>query len=371
HFRKIFYVQLIPEYALLALLFLIAIIANTYLHQESPLTPFMLIVIGLLIFFEGIKKTMRMLLQLACLNHKTALIEMTSIVTYTSLVWIGYFLGYPIGLSLVFIPMLAVSALSSLALCVCAHDYYTTLPDNSNARELPDATMQWRILRSRWFNFLNQASHMFFSSNFLVPFFALSFGFNQAGIFKLMSSIVHCITVILQKSFGISSSILLSHLKETSVADKQSAFLFISNHLNQVLYGIIIFFVINYGTIMHINSIANTGPAWTLAYLFFIISFSENFFIAYEKFFIAHEKSDHLFIFNLIIISLLSIIIFHAALFSQLTLLITIIAVRIIAFMCIGAISFRQWQIKPAFGFQSKYLIGSLIISIAFFILAQ
>jgi hypothetical protein len=371
NFKHIVGIQLIPEYIFLSAIFLSTIIAKSYINHLLPAQcdTSLLITIGCLIIFEGAKKTLRMLLQLAYLNHTTAIIEVATIITYTSIIWCSFGLGYPITPHLVFMPMLFVSAVSTLILGYFVYQYFSTLP-NDQPESLP-ITIQWRILRNRFFNFLNQASHMAFSSNFLVPCFALLFGLNQAGVLKLMSAIAHCITIVVQKVFGISSSILLSRIKDMDAQTKQHAFSMISHKINQVLYAIIIFFIINCSTIMRLNSIPTLNLTWLVAYLFLIISFSENFFLAYEKFYIAHEKANHLFLFNIIVMGALAITLTMINYVSPISLLLTIITIRILAFCSISLLSFYRWHIKPSFRIQPLPFMCALAISIAFFLLAS
>lgn len=373
NFKNFFFMQLIPECIILLALGT-AIIGNhlfftPWITLLQPIDTTFFVIIGSLIFFEGAKKTLRMILQLAFLNHKTALVEIATIITYIGLVWTSYAMGLAINLYLALIPMLIVSILSSACLFIFVYRYYKELPD-ATSNQSP-ISLQWRILHSRFFNFLNQISHMVFSSNFLVPFFAISFGFNQAGFLKLIATIAHSISTILQKIFGISSNIVLSHLKNTTTKIKQDAFLMITNRLNQVLYGIIIFFIINHKTIIQSGEFPINGVTWIIAYLFLLVIFSENFFIAYEKLFITHERTDYLCLFNLGIMGIIFYTMTHSHHFSMSALLLIIIAIRIISFLLLGIFSYYQWRIRPSIGIQPKYLIGSLIISVAFFAAAS
>lgn len=370
HFKKIVFFQLIPEYCLLLVIGMIGLLLAPLLTRFTiPLQLDMssLALIGCLIVFEGSKKTLRSLLQLGFHSRKTACVEVATIIGYISMVWIGYFMGYPISIMLVFLPLLIVSALSSLALLFFLIRYYQQLPDTSSS-PLPTSALQWRIMRNRFFNFLNQATHSLFSSNFLVPFFAMTFGLAYAGVLKLTASIAHCITSIVQKIFGISGTILLAHLKESSIEQRQQAFLLISHRLNQVLYGFILFFAINYSVIVRARALPETTSILTFAYLFMIIIFSENFFLAYEKFYITQEKADHLFFFNLGIMATIGMLLSQAHNFSHISLMLAVIAVRLIAFFTVIFFSFYQWRIKPALTIQPSYFISSLIASLTFFI---
>ena len=370
HFKKIVLFQLVPEYCLLIVIGLTILLLSPFLaHLSMPfhLDIQALALLGCLIVFEGSKKTLRSLLQLGFHSRKTALVEVATIIGYISMVWIGYFMGYPINLTLIFLPLLIVSALSSLILLIFLMHYYKKLPDHSSS-PLPTRALQWRILRNRFFNFLNQATHALFSSNFLVPFFAMTFGLAYAGILKLTASIAHCITSIVQKIFGISGTVLLAHLKESSLEIRQQAFFTISHRLNQVLYGFILFFAINHGAIVRARALPETSTILTLAYLFMIIIFSENFFLAYEKFFITHEKADHLFLFNLGIMVATGMLLTQVHTFSHLSLMLAIIGLRLISFFAVILFSFYQWRLKPALTIQPYYFASSLIASLAFFI---
>ena len=372
-FKRILFKQLLIEYALLLFLVCLAFIGKSVLSNFSwakvlNLDMSMVFLLIALIFFEGAKKTLRMILQLAFLNNKTAVIEIITIVSYVSIVWIGYFSGFEISLGLVFIPMVVLSALSSCFLLYYVMRYYQQLPDHDVQLH---HSLDKRILSSRFFNFLNQVSHMAFSSNFLVPFFAMLFGLEQAGILKLISAVSHCITTIIQKVFGISSAQLLSHLKDNQLTDKQEAFWQITSQLNQVLYGIIIFLAINIGTLLKLTAWSGNHVTVTLAYLFLIISFSENFFIAYEKFYIAEEKANYLFSFNIIVMSLMSFIIWQSVNFYSTSILLAIIIVRIFAFSCISIISFYHWKIRPALKVEPEYVLWSFVIAFAFYVFMQ
>lgn len=369
HFRKTVFFQLIPEYLLLITIFgsslwILPILTRIGIPFQLNLTTFLLL--SALIIFEGSKKTLRSLLQLGFHSNKTACIEVATIIAYIAIVWIGYFLGHPINITLIFLPLLCVSALSSIILLVFLIDFYEKLPNNS-ATPPPTHTFQWRIVRNRFFNFLNQITHSLFSSNFLVPFFALTFGLAHAGILKLTASIAHCITSIVQKTFGISGTILLAHTKDKPLEQRQNAFFTISNRLNQALYGFTLFFAINYSVIVRLKGLPETTTVLTLAYLFLIIIFSENFFLAYEKFYITHEKTEYLFLFNIITMGSIGILLSQAHTFSHLSLMLAIIGLRFIAFCAIVFFSFYQWRIKPGLAVQPYYLASSLIASLAFF----
>lgn len=372
HFKKIILVQLIPEYFLLGIAVLLLHLYSSLIAQTiSPLiTSDILILLACIIVSEGSKKTLRSILQLGFNSKVTAYTEVCSILVYIGMVWGGYALGFPISPLLVFIPLFVTSSISNIILARFIFMYYQKLPD-FNQKPLPTRATHMRIVKNRFFNTLNQIAHALFSSNFLVPFFGSMFGLAYAGVLKLTASIAHCITSIIQKIFGTSGALLLSHLKNASLEQQQKAFLIISKRLNQILYGFIIFFTINYSVIIKSRALPETTAIITLAYLFMIIIFSENFFIAYEKFYITQEKAGSLFVFNLFSMAAVSFLLSQSSALPQLVLLLSVIGLRLILFLAIIFFSLYQWKIKPSISIDYFYFIPSLVISLLFFITMQ
>lgn len=369
-FKKALVIQLLPEYGIIAIAAALTLVAYPLLPAafvaRYKLNGLLILTIALLALLESTKKTARSVLHLAFLNKKTAFTEIGTLIGYTALVWGAYSFGYPLSIATVFIPMIIMSAINCLILGLHIVTFYQQLPASCPTVE---PGFQIRILKNRFFNFLNQLSHMVFSSNFLVPFFAMQFGLQQAGILKLVSTLVYSVTIILQKVFGVSSSCLLSQSKESPLHYKRELFGLISNRLNQALLAIGLFFILNFKTIINWGTTIHNQQTWYLIYLFFIISFSENLFIAYEKFYITEEKADRLFVFNLIVMGLIGAILYQADAIAPLTLLIMIIAIRLLAFIALSAISFYQWQLKPSYQFDPWITAGSLVFSSLFYIL--
>ena len=225
------------------------------------------------------------------------------------------------------------------------------------------------MLKSRGFNYLNQLSHLIFSSNFLVPFFALQFGLVHAGVFKLISHIAYCTTAILRKTFGITSDAMMAKTKEMTWEVKRSVFLRVTQSLHHALYGVIIFFAINYNKIVAYKGAQAETVSGPLIYLFFIICLSEIFFIAYEKFYITQEKAGRLLVFNVSTMLLMYGAIKSAAGFSKLGLLLIILAIRAGMFVLLSGFSFYSWKIKPQWRMQPRYIAAAFSIAIGFFFL--
>ena len=370
-FKKFILMHLIPNIVAVFTLTGIAFALKAYVtgndsalvqQMSSPL----LVLLGALVLSENIKKSLRTLLHLAFLNRTVAFIEVSTIVSYVACVWTLYMFGATISLPLIFAPMLAISALSNFVMAFFLYRFQKTLADEKTVALEP---IKKRVIKSRLFNYLNQLSHQFFSSNFLVPFFAFQFGLANAGIFKLVSHTAHCITGALRKIFGLSSDAILAHTKTMTLETKRAVFLRVTQRLHHALYGIIIFFAINHGKMLQQGIGGGTLPGGPLVYLFLIICLSENFFIIYEKFYITQERTERLFAFNLLTMLLTYMVIQQTTTFSQLGALLALITVRVSMFALLSLTSFYTWRIKPQWRLQPRYLAAALCVSLSFFML--
>jgi len=261
--------------------------------------------------------------------------------------------------------MFITSCISTIILSIFVYDFYKKLPADSQSKF--DCQFHIRVIKCRVFNFFNQISHILFSGNFLVPFFAIQFGLKHAGIFKLISHICYGVTIIVRKIFGWTSDALLSQTKEMEMRSKRDIFSVITQKLHHVLYGIAIFLIINHNKLLTYYTTNQDQINWSLLYCFIIITLSESFFIPYEKFYIAEEKTAQLLIFNLFSIALLMTVISYAPHFSQLFILVSIISIRATLFATLSTISFYRWRIKPKWQLNPVYIATSLFISFVFF----
>ncbi len=330
--------------------------------------PYVGIIIGLLALCEGIQKTLRTILQLAFYNKITALVDSIRVLSYIAAIWSLYGIGYELTIYLIFMPMLISSLCAMIIFGHYVYHLYTQLPESSS--EPLEKTIPHRFRIARFFNFLNQMSHLIFSSNFLVPFFAMQFGFDIAGLFKLISSSAHSITILINKIFGHTTEALLAQVKEMDLTTKRAVFAKITSNIYQTLYAIIIFFVINHTVILSSQRTQVDTP-WLLMSLFFIVHLSEYFFMAYEKFYITHEKTAQLFCFTLITTAALMVGLRAAMGYGPLAILITMLTIRVISFLGIGTLSFYTWQIKPNLTMQPYFFISSLVIACTFFMLSR
>jgi len=367
-FRKFFITQSLPNILAVAactgVFFALSFIFPTLLGLSHINHSFFL-VLAATILSEMLKKPLRTAMHLAFLNKPVAFIEVGTIILYIVSVWGLYFAGFSVSPMLALIPMLVASWLSVAAMVWWLYRFSQSLP-HETSRE-PEG-LKTRIKKSRSFNALNQMTHLLFSSNFLVPFFALQFGLAHAGVFKLVSHVAYCLTSILRKTFGLTSDALLAKTKEMAIHAKREVFLRVTQKLHHALYGIIIFFALNYGKIAAYKQVTEKPIPGSVIYLFLIICLSENLFIAYEKFYITQEKSGHLLIFNVITMALTYATIQSVIGASELVALLSIVAIRIAMFGLLSGFSFYTWKIKPQWKPQPKYLVAALGTAVGFFL---
>lgn len=223
-FRRFILVNLMPNIAVVAALTISAfalkfLLTSSIFHVIDTISTPILCILAALVLTETVKKSLRTILHLAFLNRAAAFIEVGTIVSYIGFVWILYGSGFAIGLPLVFAPMLVTSAVSMLLMVFFLWRFSATLPEKSAPLLLTK-----RVVKARFFNSLNQLSHTLFSSNFLVPFFAMQFGLAHAGVFKLVSHIAYAVTSILRKTFGLTSDAMLAKTKTMSLSVKREVF---------------------------------------------------------------------------------------------------------------------------------------------------
>lgn len=373
HFKYLLLPQLIPEIILFSICAFLVCFTTPHLLNSFPafknVDYVILSCLGLLLVLEGVKKTLRTLLQLAFWNRVTTVIEITSVTSYITAVWVLYILKVKLSLYSLFIPMLCMSTVSTALLGWYIHAWYLTLPSTTQPLDL--SAVYWRVIRSRVFTYSIQLGHLFFSANFLVPFFALQCGLEQAGVFKLMCNIAYSLTIIVQKIFGISTDAFFAHIKDQSLEVKQNAFKLITRHMYPLLYIVIIFCCLYGKKILMLQTVHEGGLSGTLIVLFFITHFSEHFFMVYEKFFIVEEKTAYLALFHTSMLLLLYSVFWFVFSFSPLFALVAMLLVRMLAFITLIISAFIGWRIVPTLYIRpsSSYITTSLILGLIMFFL--
>lgn len=423
-FKKFFFVQFIP-------IILISIAYLPFLgflkNKELLISPVLMLTIFILIISESIKKPLRAILYLSLKNKINMTTEIISLIIYTFSIWVIYAFTNTITLDLVFIPLAITSFATTILLLFYVYKIYSVLPNNKIFPESKNSciyniyniysyiyntcykllnkilfykknnsdqnvkfnnlqinSLQIKIFKTRAINFASQFTHNMFSSNFLVPFFAMQFGLEQAGVFKLLSHITYTITMIMRKIFGWACDTLLAQTKNSKLAEKQEIFHSITDKINNIMLAITIFLSINLTKIIRLygsySSYYNTGTSsgacsgissvqiinWQLIFFFLAATLIENLFISYEKFYIVEEKNSIILITNILSLILLSGIVFYAPQIGQTKILLLITIVRIINFTILAIISYLKWRIKPKIRLNPIYLGASILASIIF-----
>lgn len=326
--------------------------------------PFILsIILALLLVTESTKKTFRTIAHLTFHNQLAALVEITIVSIYVALVWLLYAYYTMLSLTLILFPLFVTSLISCLMLGWFLYRLYYHLPAESTEPIPTNAT----FMRTRLYTYGAHLGHILFSSNFLLPFCALHIGLAHTGIFKLISSITHTITTMVYKIFGPTSQALFSHISTSTHHDKQHLFFTLTEYLHHVLYGLIIFFVINYTKLMgtHVSTTTINSP---LIILFLVIQLTEHLFIVYEKFFIAHHRLVYLCTLSLISLTTTGILLLLPLPTSPVVIMSLVLIIRMITIGTLAITAYHWFHIKPALTMRADYLAVACALAGLFFI---
>ncbi|MFI5332794.1 MAG: hypothetical protein ACHQVS_01705 [Candidatus Babeliales bacterium] len=333
-------------------------------YGGHAITPYSLsIILALLLVTESTKKTLRTIAHLTFHNQLTALVEVSMVSIYVALVWLSYAYYTALSLTLILFPLFITSLISCLILGCCLYDFYQHLPTESTELIPTHRT----FISTRLYTYGAHLGHILFSSNFLIPFCALHIGLAHTGIFKLISSITHTITTMVYKIFGPTSQALFSHTSTNTYHDKQQLFFTLTQYLHHVLYGLIIFFVINYAKLIgtHLNTNNFSTP---LIILFLVIQLTEHMFIVYEKFFIAHHRAAYLCILSLVSLTITGTLLLLPLPASPVMIMSLVLGIRMITISTLAITAYHWFHIKPALTLRADYLAVPLILAGIFFL---
>ena len=281
--------------SIVAYFFWIVILYARSFFELSPATIFLLTTF---IVVEGIKKILKHLLYLAFYNRQTALYEVVQIILYVLTVWGCRWLGHPFSVELFFIPFIMYSIIFSFLCAITLSYYYRTLAFPEASVELPSGKTFFIIRLSV---LMNQISRAFFSSNFLIPLFALHGGFKEAGVLTFANYLTHACISLFQKIALTPAEALFSRVKQFSLVLHYRALTLVL-YLFSILAIIIGLFVFFNGRTCAESF--GCGPlnhlTWTVLIFFFFIHLLESMFILYEKFFLMQERVKLLAVGNIL-----------------------------------------------------------------------
>lgn len=328
-----------------------------------------LMVIGILILLETVRSFFRILLHISFHSKEAMMAELSGMLIYLGGIWgpIILFKYRPTLINL-FIPF-AIDSIFSLSLLIwLTKKYiYSNLPENDAQI---NSSLKKRIIKTRIVNHFLKVSREIFASNFLTPFFALKFGFSQAGIFYIASSISYSLNAIFRGTLTYPGAALLAATKTRTQAEKKSAFALLSQKLTMFVAPPIIFLLINAPHIIKISKNLNlTASIISIATIFFVITFSEFFFMLYEQFYIIEEESKRFLLFKLIEFSLFYFLILKTPQTSILYTLINIIFIKIISFTIIASDAYFRWKINLHLKTSKRELVIIIFISFITYII--
>lgn len=368
--RSLFLYQAIPTYIIAAGALSLLYLAKPYLtpkfHYLDFISNGLFILLAAKIFIEMTRKGLKTLLNLTFQSHIAAAAEILAILIYIVMVWSLFLATGTITLAKVAIPLVIAISLSTLIMAWFVSRWYLQLPASSDT--ISRAT-HLQFAKNRIFTMGFHMNRLFFTSEFLVPFFAYKFGLATAGLLKLASKIVSTFSTILRRVFETSSNVMLANVQQYTQDVRASMFSFITTWINQAIYALIIFFAINHHRLFMPASDGYTELGITnIAYYYLFLSLTDSMFIAYEQFYIAQEHAYFLLGANL-----MSFIAFMGAVFTLGTLspvhtLALLAGIRLICAVFLGFYSYAKWQITPSLALRPGALIGASAISILFFL---
>jgi len=367
-FRAFLVRQLLPNY----LVGLIVMVGAYLVHRFSG-SPFPVLAhldlltaacMALTIFTESTRKTLKTILQIAFQNKAHTILEVGMIIIYICIVWGGYLIGYPLDVPLIFGALCVASVAATMGTLFWVIKWYRTLP--AGHEDVPTYSPM-RILKSRFFGHLHRISTTVFSFNFIVPLFAYLFGMEYAGILKFVSNITHNITSIIYKIFGASGNALLAHTRYENRNNQQELFGQLTSKLNQTMYALIIFFIINHRLLLGMSK----APLNYLSIAFFALSFimqlAESFGLSFEKLFLVYERAEILFAVSASAILSILMIAFFAPSLEPLPPLFIFTTIRTLDLAILHLIALFSWKIRAYWQVQIPYFIGSVLASLIFF----
>jgi O-antigen/teichoic acid export membrane protein len=371
-FKKIIFKYFLPIHIpiqLIALAFT-PLIFESYLKIDLPFPLFLLI--SVLIILETFRSFARLYLHTAFKSKIVVSIELLSFSIFLVGVWYPLlFLNTQPSIPSILIPLLADSLFSLTFLTIAIIKFsYLKLP---NTTPTPQPKLMQRILKNRFINATLRLSREIFTSNFLTPFFALTFSFQQAGIFFFASSISYSLQAIFRGTMNYPGAAMLATLKDAGQQEKKEAFKLLCKKLTLFIAPIIIFCTINSPFFIKMGTSLNlTQNITSIIALFLAITLSEFFFILYEQFYIVEEASEKFLLFKAIEFILFFIFVIKFPQTSIIQTLITIIAIRLLSFIIIASNAYCNWKISPVLkSTKTELAIYILVSAVAYVILSK
>lgn len=365
-FLLFFAQQLLPNVIFCCILFFFVwityIFFNHYIFATIPFNGYLLAIACGLVITESIKTILKRLLQLSYNFRCAALYEIGFIVSYPLTLWSYYFYTGSLHENVIIGFCFLISLLETIGLSIALYRHYALLPLVPIHNNIPFVSQYtvFHIYKSRFFIYGHSMSKQLCSGNILIPLCAYIYGLEYAALLKLASYITHSIATVMEKIIDPSSSLLFIHAKKDSLENKQQFFLLALRTSWHILLCMLIFILINGITLFTASHASFVITPYIVVY--FLIHYCENFFIAIEKFYIAHDHSRFLIIGTILnsAIALLVFANFLSPLIALMLFLISRIITLIILLYCLSYI----WNISPRIQIIPRYIVGSIVLSI-------
>ena len=196
-------------------IFVVSLLYKHMIYQH----PMLLVFVAIIIIAESFKKVAKAFFALAGIFHINCVVECATTTSYTISVWSLYYTYQNITLRILLAPLSIVSLLVALYTYKNLATYYHKIPSIPNTQLQSGITLRLQAL-------ITYASHTIYSSNILVPLVASIMGMQQAGFIKLISNCMHSLIAIIEKTYGLVSTVLFSYTK-----NKQAALTLVNRHL--------------------------------------------------------------------------------------------------------------------------------------------
>ncbi len=337
--------QLLYTITLLSICALIAIgLYQSFIIRHIYLT---LVLTGI-IFAETVKKSAKALLTVACAFRVTALADLGLITSYITMVWGTYACGIPLTITHLFVPLLLSACGSALYSCIRVYQWYKQLPATINATPISSAG------RARFHSFFTQFAHLAYSGNILVPLVASTMGLAHAGILKLISSCIHSAIIVIERTFGITSTVLFAH-----TTNRRYAFSLATQYLIPLTVGGACFMVIFLHKVLSQSTLLYAFP-FAVAYVGIYVCSALS--LTYERLLLSETRGDVIGLAHAVsmLISFCTWILLGMGYMHILT---CIALARLLYLIIVASVSYILWRIHPPIHLH----VGHVALSTVFF----
>ncbi|MBX9831278.1 hypothetical protein K2X40_04945 [Candidatus Babeliales bacterium] len=333
----LFNVTLAPHLPLaLATGFIVAFFAGSLF--KSSATPQHQLMIMTLVVLETMQGFLRRFLYTAQKTKEVVCTELGLFLMRAGTVWFVYFaLARQITVMTILYSHLLESIVMLACFIVLMRTLYAPLPEEDGS--VPRA-FDWSFVSTKFFNYLLRLSRNIFSTSFLTPLFAVSYGLECARIFHFAGKFAHSLLSVIKITVGYAGGGLLVKTQQDSAPQKASSF----SQLNQTLLGVLVpalmLFVGNFYFMSGISTHINTC---LLSLLFLLLSISEGFFILYENLFIINHATHKLFFLKISELGILYALVHFMHTSSPTFFLASIICLRMSTLALVAQHAYRTW----------------------------